>query len=191
MKIGIIDSGMGGYYFYLNIKKRYPKHEFVLIKDTCFFPYGTKTPKILLQRFEILNAKLRNIGCIKTIVACNTLSTNIQINGIDVLGVVTPVIDYMNNQKYQKPAIIATYNTIKSNIFQKSFPNAYMILGTNLISEVENKLNVNQVLIDMINFIPSDCDCLVLGCTHLIGIKHLIYPKITIDVISVDEIFKL
>ena len=79
LKIGIIDSGKGGYEVLKNLKNIYTNIEFISYFDLKNSPYGTKSKEELISiLLQIINKfKKRKIKYI--IFACNTASTLIPI----------------------------------------------------------------------------------------------------------------
>ena len=58
-----------------------------------------------------------------------------------------------------------------------------------IINDIEYKNDITDSLNEVIKLIPKDCDGVLLGCTHFIGIKNEFRESLSIDVISQDELF--
>jgi glutamate racemase len=190
MRITIIDSGLGGITFSKNLNKELEFLEISLMIDYEGFPYGDKDLVWLKERLITLvdSSPINTV-----IIACNTLSSIIYnydlIFDKQVVDVITPTIYFLLGQKYNKIVILATKNTIKTNIYKMLLENVIYIDASKLISDLQNNLCFEESLKEILNSIPSDCDYLLLGCTHLIYIKDIIREKTNINVISQDEIF--
>lgn len=185
--IGIIDSGIGGYYILKALSNKY-MDDFTLIMDSAYFPYGTKNNDLLIKRANKLVKYLSNIGCSKVIIACNTLSCLIDKidSKIPIYGVIDITIKEIINKKYKNVCILATSNTINSNIYQTHLNKLdieYLCIKCdNLIKKLEMG-DYEEELTKIINKIPK-CDCIILGCTHFIKVKK----QFPYNVLSQDEL---
>lgn len=63
--------------------------------------------------------------------------------------------------------------------------------ASDLILEVEHEQVSEETILNILNKVNNDCDCILLGCTHLIKIKELFRKNTNIDILSQDEIFTL
>ena len=191
VKIGIIDSGLGGITFSSNLKEKVNDLDVTLYIDNDGFPYGNKDILWLKERLEMLVSKAKpNI----LIVACNTLSSvifhyDLKFNKM-VVDVITPTIYFLKRKKYKNICILATKNTIKMDLYGKLLGSEVMYLdATKLINDIQNDFNYTASLFEIIEDIDSCADMLLLGCTHLIKIKDEFRRYLEIDVVSQDEIF--
>ena len=190
MRVTVIDSGLGGVVFSENLSKEVEFLDCKLMIDHEGFPYGDKDLNWLKDRLiTLVDSSSTNT----VIIACNTLSSVIYeydlIFNKQVVDVITPTIYFFLGKSYKKVAILATKNTIKMNIYKRLLDNIIYIDASKLISDLQNKLYFYDSLKEVLQKIPFNCDCVLLGCTHLIKIKELFRKKLKIDVISQDEIF--
>jgi len=52
LKIGILDSGMGGYYALMDIKSHFPQYDYETYLDSKNAPYGNKTGEEIFKLTE-------------------------------------------------------------------------------------------------------------------------------------------
>ena len=93
---------------------------------------------------------------------------------------------YLQSQKIQENELFKDTNTGE---FSKDLFHQYYLEATDLILDIENKSDYEDSFNDLILQIPSTCDCLVLGCTHLIKIKDVFKKRLDLFVLSQDELF--
>ena len=191
MNVTIIDSGLGGITFCKNVSKEINCLNFDLLIDKDGFPYGNKELLWLKDRllYLVFEAKSDTV-----IIACNTLSSLIFYYNLEfskkVVDVITPTIYFLLGHNFKNICILATKNTIKMKVFDLSLDkDIYYLEATDLILDIENKSDYEDSFNDLILQIPSTCDCLVLGCTHLIKIKDVFKKRLDLFVLSQDELF--
>ena len=191
MKVTVIDSGLGGITFSRSVNLETKYLEIDLLIDKEGFPYGDKDLLWLKDRLINLVEKAKtNI----VVIACNTLSSLIFYYDLKfkktVVDVITPTIYFLQGKKRNKITILATQNTIKMDIYGKLLDcEVIYIDATKLISDLENDNNYIDSLYILLNKIDITSELLILGCTHLIAIKEEFRKRITIDVLSQDELF--
>ena len=191
MKLGIIDSGIGGITFSENLKLKVNDLDIILYIDNDGFPYGNKDLFWLKERLEMLVSKSKpNI----LIVACNTLSSiifhyDLKFNKT-VVDVITPTIYFLNSKNYNNICILATKNTIKMDVYSRLlYSKITYIDASKLISDIQNNTNYISSLFELVDQIYGFYDMVLLGCTHLIKLKDEFRRYLDIDVISQDEVF--
>ena len=177
MRIGIIDSGMGGLAITKQIQN--PLDQYIVLLDCAFFPYGTKTKEFLYKRsFYLVNFLIQQkVDMI--ILACNTLSI-VALNflkqcfKIKILGVFDFFIPFLKSEN----AIIGSKHTIK--YVKDNYP-ILCIDGTALIEAIEKKLDYN-LCIQNIDFPKSKL--LLVACTHFLSIDKELFPIPTLNQIK-------
>lgn len=191
MNITIIDSGLGGITFCKNVSKEINCLNFDLLIDKDGFPYGNKELLWLKDRllYLVFEAKSDTV-----IIACNTLSSLIFYFNLEfskkVVDVITPTIYFLLGHNFKNICILATKNTIKMRVFDHLVDeDIYYLDATDLILDIENKSDYEDSFNDLILQIPSNCDCLVLGCTHLIKLKDVFKKRLSLFILSQDELF--
>ena len=125
MKIGVFDSGIGGLTVLKKLLEKYPNNEYVYYGDTKNIPYGDKS----IEELKILSSNIIDFLIKKEvdiiIIACGTISSNLSLYlktkyNIKIIDIISPVIDYLNNNSYKKIGVIATQATINSKIFSNN-----------------------------------------------------------------------
>jgi len=123
MRIGLIDSGIGGLTVLKELVRRYPDNEYVYYGDTLNNPYGNKSR----DELYLLSSKMINYLINKEVdlivVACGTICSNVfeklqEKSSVKLYSVIEPVISYINNYN-EKIGVIATRMTIESGLFNK------------------------------------------------------------------------
>ncbi len=182
MRIGLFDSGIGGLTVLKVLKSKYPNNDYIYYGDTLNVPYGNKSKEELLKLARnninfLINKKVDLI-----IVACGTVSSNCLdiINkeyDIPIISIITPTINYLNNNNYKTIGVIATHATINTHIFKNNTNKQVYEIETPLlvpIIENNNYKKINEVLHNYLDNYIDKIDCLVLGCTHYpLLIKYL------------------
>lgn len=109
-----------------------------------------------------------------------------------VVDVITPTIYFLRKNNYKNISILATKNTINMDIYSRLIEAEINYIDSSiLINEIEND-NVNlDTVLQLLSMVNSNCDVILLGCTHLIKIKDLFRKNTDIKVLSQDEIFIL
>ena len=176
MKVGIIDSGKGG----LALAKRLETEGIntILLMDRSFFPYGEKSKEFIIKRLLFLCRFLFMYNIDYIILGCNTAS----IYAGEFLA------NYFNNKVIGVFDILIPY-LLSNNIFIgskascKFVEKKYSIRcidGSKLISDIEYSKDKIQIEEEMYEKY-SDCDSLVLGCTHFLYIDSKLFGKPVID----------
>ena len=178
MKLGVIDSGIGGLTVLKTLIARCPEHEYIYYGDTLHMPYGEKSDAEVINYANQIISFLeeRNVDVI--IIACGTLSSNVDklIANVPLIDLIKPLEGRL--KEYQTIGIMATPLSIEKNYFQKYLTNdLYLIACPNLAFYIEN-------------------DNLLLGCTHYPLIKseikkYFVKPIYELDTFLVDKIVNL
>ena len=184
--IGIFDSGLGGLTVLKELKKLLPNESFVYIGDTAHVPYGNKSNGSIVKYSKKLTSFLVEQHNVKlVIIACNTASSivindlnkSFSVPFIDVISPLKPYLLNPNNKLLQNIGIIGTYNTIRSNaynkflkdvnvnfkIFSKACPLFVPIIEEGLINHKISKIMIAEYLDPLIK---NQIHALILGCTH-------------------------
>ncbi len=187
MKIGVFDSGAGGFSVVKSLLAHNLFDEVIYYGDTARVPYGPKDKNTIirysLEALEFFN----NFDIDLLITACNTVSAyalpemNAQSN-YPVLGVIEPGVLALENSNLHKDdnvLIIATRATITS----KRYEDALEKLGHTKITALQTGLFVplveegifnGEILEATMDYYFSNIEepkAIILGCTHfpLIG----------------------
>lgn len=175
MKIGIIDSGIGGIDILNKVINKYPNNEYIYLCDNLNVPYGIKTREEVNEYIiKILNY-LEKIHINLLIIACNTMSCLIDDIRSKFSFPIYTILDYnvkILNEKYQykKVSIIATSLTIRSEVYLYKTNNIdiQFINGSYLTKLIEDQdINlIEKEITSLIKQINKDSNAILLGCTH-------------------------
>ena len=181
--IGVFDSGLGGLTVLKSLEKILPHESFIYFGDTAHVPYGTKSAETVTQYSRHILEFFLKHKTKAVVIACNTASAvafrRLQRDyDIPLFDVVSPSVEYsIDITKTRKIGVIGTYSTIHSKAYTEMFKK----LGSNckiyeipcplfvpLIEEGwSNRLVAKEVAeIYLRDFINSNIDTLILGCTH-------------------------
>ncbi|MGM9970723.1 MAG: hypothetical protein ACI35S_10065 [Anaeroplasma sp.] len=157
----MIDSGLGGLYY---LRSLVDNNSYVLIMDSAYFPYGSKSKEFLLKRTLFLCSYLVN-KTEQIIFACNTLSLIvlpfIKLFYKNVRGVFEELAPYINDNS----AILASSRSCKE--IKKIYPNNLIINGSELINKIEMKSDFTNEVMYINNLIKNSSN-LILACTHFL-----------------------
>ena len=157
--IGIIDSGLGAISCLNELINQRKYCKYILYLDYASNPYGTKNEDELLDRLNKAISFLKNKGCNKIVIACNTLS--IVAFKHNIKDVITPINYFKKVIKYNfddSSILIATNYTIKENIYKVNG-----LKCSDLVTFIEGN---NPIIIN--NYIKrfNKYNKIFLGCTH-------------------------
>lgn len=124
-KIGVFDSGIGGFSVLLELLKVFPEAEYYYYSDDAHAPYGPKTDEYITERAYDITDELIKKGIKLIVVACNTATAA----SIDLLraryanmifvGVEPYLNAYYKESGPAKMAVITTESTGKSERFKR------------------------------------------------------------------------
>lgn len=189
MKIGVLDSGIGGLTVLSSLLKKCPDHEYVYYGDTLHLPYGEKTREEVVGYANEIIKFFESMDVDIVVIACGTLSSNREYlkSNKEIIDIISPIKGKLD--KYNKISIIATPLSIKTNAFKK-----YLNSELNLIAcpklvpiiEENDYSDLDKVLKDYLEN-TNDSDALILGCTHYPIIKEQIKKYFNKDIICLDD----
>jgi glutamate racemase len=202
-KIGILDSGIGGFSILKDLIDSNLDAEYFYISDNDNVPYGEKTQDFIINRLRLMVKSLIGKSVDAIIIACNTATVE-TINQLraefDIKFVgIEPYINYLNHSESKRLALILTNSTFKSKRFSylkqthdpegkveiyplKSLALIIERLLTNTFESI--RADVDSEL-DKIDF--TKYDNLILGCTHYPLIKNYIETKYNIKTIDPNK----
>ncbi|MFZ8933705.1 MAG: glutamate racemase [Bacteriovoracaceae bacterium] len=195
-KIGVFDSGVGGFSILSEVKKKLPDHEYYYFSDDAFGPYGSKNEEQIIQRMETIVSEFCDHSIDLVIVACNTAT----LAGIDSLRSSFPKTAFVGVEPYvnaihkeskrrplTKPALLLTQASFKSarySALNRKIKDSDRIktivlprLATLIESAYWNGLDSSMVseitkeLAPLMSYNPSH---VILACTHYSLIKPII-----------------
>jgi len=179
LKIGIFDSGIGGFTILNSLLKTRKDVEVFYLADTKRIPFGNKNSKeIRLIAKEICNFFAdKNLDAL--LIACNTtnacaleiLENNLRIPCFDLINSVSEIV----NKKII--GVLATQTTIRSSFYKNAISSKKENLKIlqqecpEFVSEIEKeKINFNKLnyLADLYlrPLLNENIEELILGCSH-------------------------
>ncbi len=205
-KIGIFDSGIGGFSVLHKVIEKIPSVEIDYISDGIFAPYGEKTDSQIINRSILITDMLLARKCTLIIVACNSatavaISTlRLKYPDIPFVGV-EPYINVMNHKNLypgiKKAAVITTELTGNSEKFKqlkKRIDPTHQIVHISmpkLASIVEDILNCGfktkqqaDLCKELEPLKKLNISHLILGCTHYPLITQLIEDELKVITVS-------
>ena len=199
LKIGIFDSGIGGFTILNSLLKTRKDVEVFYLADTKRIPFGSKSfEEIRLIAKEICNFFVdKNLDAL--LVACNTtnacaldiLEDNLKIPCFDLINSVSEIVDK------QIIGVLATQTTVRSSYYKKAI-NAkkentiiFQQECPEFVSEIEKeKLNLDKLnsLSDLYlrPLINKNIEELILGCSHYPLIYDFLRKKLDSNIKIID-----
>ena len=116
MRIGLFDSGVGGFTVLKKVVELCPNTSFIYLADTARIPYGVKTSNEIIQIAEEISSWFNKQSIDGLLVACNTtnaIALDVIKNKLDV-----PVFDLIESAastiKESRVGVLATPSTVKT-----------------------------------------------------------------------------
>tara|TARA_B100000579_G_scaffold380645_1_gene348703 strand:+ start:171 stop:959 length:789 start_codon:yes stop_codon:yes gene_type:complete len=184
MRLGLFDSGVGGFTVLRKVIELYPNNSFIYLADTARLPYGIKTNNEIIKIAEEISLWFSYQKIDALLVACNTTNAI----ALDVikkkLGV--PVFDLIESSastiKDSRVGVLATPSTVKTKAYTKAIlkfkPNTFVIEQP--CPDFVPMIEMDNINLDEINYVAKkylqpllkqNIHSLILGCSH--------YPLIT------------
>ena len=173
MKIGILDSGLGGLIVLKELINHHKTTHYLYYGDYQHAPYGNKNDMQLQSYYRAAMSFFLANHCDFVIVACNTLSTIIDPIEKRCITPIPYVQKEIIVQKDKNILVLATKRTIKSEVYQ--FKNCNTIACPKFVKYIEDnpQKNMDKVIRHYLKKY-QDIETIVLGCTHY----HLLIPQI-------------
>lgn len=176
MKVGLLDSGIGGWSFLTKIEERYPQHKYLYFADQKNCPYGNKT----LSELEMIADSWIDIFKEKEIdilvIACNTLTAWFKERFRNKLKIpVFGTTDGLERKEItdKRMVLLATVKTVQSQLYQRIFSDKDLCQIGNvwLANTIEKSFSLSIVEMQKLKQeVESNAgvewDKLILGCTH-------------------------
>lgn len=205
-RIGIFDSGIGGFSILSEIMKKISSVEIDYISDDAFAPYGEKSDSAVINRSQSITEMLLNRKADLIVVACNSAtaaaiaSLRHKYPQIPFVGV-EPYINVLNHKNHfpeiKKAAVITTeltgnsqkFRTLKKkidptgSILHVSMPKLASIVEDILEKGLNPSLRKN-LREELKPLRILDLSHLILGCTHYPLISGLIEEEMDVTTVS-------
>ena len=191
IKIGIFDSGIGGFTILNSLLKARNDVEVFYLADTKRIPFGNKNFNEIRTIAKEICIFFGNKKLDALLIACNTtnacaldiLEDNLRIPCFDLINSVSEIV------KKQKIGVLATRTTVKSSYYKKALSSKKENLKIfqqecpEFVSEIEKeKLNYDKLdyLSDLYlrPLLNNNIEELILGCSHYPLIYNFLRKKI-------------
>ncbi|MDF1823358.1 MAG: glutamate racemase [Verrucomicrobiales bacterium] len=202
MKIGLLDSGVGGFSVLREIHQLIPGAQLHYVADSSWCPYGNKPGHIICERVTGIADYLLEAGAEVLVIACNSAT----IHAVGSLRATYP-LPVVGMEPAVKPAaeltrtgvvgVLATEASIAGEKFHQ-LVNTHA-RGVRVITRpcprfvelVESGTlqgdEVNEAIDEAITpLIASDADVLVLGCTHYPFLRPAIEQRLPEGITLID-----
>ncbi len=184
MRIGLFDSGVGGFTVFKKVVELCPNTSFIYLADTARLPYGGKSSNEIIQIAEEISSWFSYQSIDGFLVACNTtnaIALDVIKNKLDV-----PVFDLIESAsstiKESRVGVLATPSTVKTKAYTNAIlnfnPKAFVLEQScpEFVPMIEmNKINSNEIIDVALEYLEPllkhNIESLILGCSH--------YPLIT------------
>ena len=203
-KIGVFDSGIGGFSVLKELFKVFPEAQFYYYSDDAHAPYGPKTDEYITERTFKITDELLSQGAELIVVACNTATAS----SIDTLRTKYPDMTFVGVEPYlnayykettpAKMAVLTTESTGKSERFkrlkERLDPNGFIENYSlkNLARMVEQfyydpgfEKDFDQQLVEeLLPLQDKNYTHAILGCTHYPLVKEKIEKILKLKTLS-------
>ena len=184
MRIGLFDSGVGGFTVFKKVVELFPNTSFIYLADTARLPYGIKTSNEIIEIAEEISSWFSHQSIDGFLVACNTtnaIALDVIKKTLDV-----PVFDLIESVsstiKEARVGVLATPSTVKTKAYTNAIVNfnpATLVIEQSCPEFVpmieKHKINSEEITDVAIRYLEpllkQKIESLVLGCSH--------YPLIT------------
>ena len=184
MRVGLFDSGVGGFTVLKKVVELFPNTSFIYLADTARLPYGEKTANEIIQIAEEISSWFNNQTIDGFLVACNTTNAT----ALDVIKnkLNVPVFDLIESVsstiKDSRVGVLATPSTVKTKAYTKAIlefnPKTFVIEQPcpEFVPLIEaDEINSDEITHVAIRYLQpllkQKIHSLILGCSH--------YPLIT------------
>ena len=188
MRLGLFDSGVGGFTVLKKVIESCPNNSFIYLADTARVPYGIKTNNDIIKIAEEISSWFSRQKIDAFLVACNTtnaIALDVIKKNLDV-----PVFDLISSAastiQESRVGVMATPSTVKTkaytNAILKFQPETFVIEQpcSEFVPMIEtDNINSDEITNVAIRYLQpllkQDIHSLILGCSHY----PLISPLLT------------
>ena len=199
MRLGLFDSGIGGFTVLKKVIELCPNNSFVYLADTARLPYGEKTAKEIIKIAEEISSWFSYQNIDAFLVACNTtnaIALDVIKNKLD-----TPVFDLIESAtstiQESRVGVLATPSTVKTKAYTAAIlglkPKTFVIEKScpEFVPMIEmNKIKSNEICNVAIDYLKpllaANIESLILGCSHYPLVIPLLSKLIPSNVKLID-----
>lgn len=182
-KLGIFDSGLGGYSVYHDLIETGPDITYILYADQKNAPYGNKRASAITNLAIEAMHWFQKQGIQHVLLACNTVSSialeslQSKFPDMTIWGIIDLTLAQLEEEKISKLAVVSTVATHQSDAYQNKWGQKNFISKPlpALVSYIEDNAPVKQIDAYLHDQLASlaDSSHLVLACTHYPLVYHL------------------
>ena len=184
MRLGLFDSGIGGFSVLKKVIQICPNNSFIYLADTARLPYGVKTNTEIIKIAEEISSWFSYQNIDAFLVACNTtnaialdvLKENLDVPVFDLIGSAASII------QESRVGVLATPSTVKTKAYTNAIlecrPKTFVIEQPcpEFVPMIEmNNINSDEITDVATRYLKpvlqQKIHSLILGCSH--------YPLIT------------
>ncbi len=184
MRLGLFDSGVGGFTVLKKVVELCPNASFIYLADSARLPYGVKTNDEIIKIAEEISSWFSYQNIDAFLVACNTtnaialdvIKDNLNVPVFDLIGAAA------SNIQESRVGVLATPSTVKTRAYTNAIiklkPKTFVIEQPcpELVPMIEmdfiNQDEISDVAVGYLQpILNQKIDSLILGCSH--------YPLIT------------
>ena len=184
MRLGLFDSGVGGFTVLKKVIELCPNTSFIYLADTARLPYGLKTTNEIKLIAEEISSWFSYQNIDAFLIACNTsnaialdiLKKNLDVPVFDLIGSAASTI------QESRVGVLATPSTVKTKAYTNTIlefkPNTFVIEQPcpEFVPMIEmDRINSDEITDSAITYLQpllkQKIHSLILGCSH--------YPLIT------------
>ncbi len=199
MRLGLFDSGVGGFTVLKKVFESCSNISFIYLADTARLPYGVKTPNEIIQIAEEVSSWFRHQNIDGFLVACNTtnaIALDVIKNTLDV-----PVFDLIESASSaideSRVGVLATPSTINTKAYTKAIkefkPKTFVVEQScpDFVPMIEmdniNSDEINDLAIEYLQpLLKQKIGSLILGCSHYPLITPLLTKLLPSDINLID-----
>lgn len=171
-KLGLYDSGLGGYSIYDYLKNSYPNLNLVLYADQKNAPYGNKDKDVIVEYARdamkwFIKQKITHV-----LIACNTVSAvaldiiKQEFQELSIYGIIDLTIQQVNEKKVGVMSTLATYKSQAYRIALEGRGHEVSDKATvELVEYIETMRDTNEYLKKELKDF-EESESLILACTH-------------------------
>ncbi|MGH2532937.1 MAG: glutamate racemase [Thermomicrobiales bacterium] len=201
--IGIFDSGLGGLSVLREVRDLLPAEDLIYFADSAYCPYGTRTPKEILNRGLAITGELTRRDAKLIIVACNTASS-VAIDElraactVSIVGLEPAVKPAVRRSRTGRVAVLATPRTVAGKRLadlvarHSNGADVRLVPAPGWVELVESGRTsgpeAERAVVPLVEPLPrAGVDTIVLGCTHYPFLRPIIERVTGPEVAIIDS----
>ncbi|QSX07454.1 glutamate racemase [Alkalibacter rhizosphaerae] len=121
--VGVMDSGVGGLTVVKEMVKILPEEDVIYFGDSKRMPYGNRSEEEIVYLANEIIAFLENKGVKAILLACNTVSSQMDklTHRVPLFGIIEAgCMAVLENSDSEEIGLIATVATVKSGVYEKT-----------------------------------------------------------------------